>query len=221
MKQLPTSWFPYLWSEMEKEYMKDIQSFLEQESLAWKTIYPGVKDIFNAFEYTSFEDIRVVILGQDPYHGQDQAHGLSFSVPTWMKIPPSLRNIYKELENEFWSRNTSDNGNLEPWTKQWVLLLNSVLTVEAWKPASHSKIWWQNFTDEVIKTISDKKTWVVFLLWWAFAIWKQELINSEKHLILTSPHPSPFSAYKWFFGNMHFKMVNEHLKKQGWVEIKW
>jgi uracil-DNA glycosylase len=171
--------------------------------------------------------VKVVIIGQDPYHGADQAHGLSFSVPEWVKIPPSLRNIFKELEKEWFSspsRNgdrVETSGSLVPWARQWVLLLNSVLTVEAWRPASHSKIWWQNFTDEIIKIISAEKKWVVFLLWWAFAIWKQELIDSEKHLILTSPHPSPFSAYKWFFWNMHFLETNKYLKQLWKSEIKW
>jgi len=201
--------------------LKDIKQFLVSEISSGKQIYPHPKDIFSAFNYTSFGDLKVVIIGQDPYHGPWQAHGLSFSVPKWIKVPPSLKNIYKELEDEFWEKMDFKNGNLEPWTKQWVLLLNSVLTVESWQPASHSKIWWQNFTDEVIKTISDKKDWIVFLLWWAFAIWKNKLIDQKKHLVLTSPHPSPFSVHKWFFWNMHFLETNEYLEENWKSIIDW
>lgn len=227
MLQLPKSWLPHIWEELKKDYMKDIDSFFREEIKAWKTIYPDSKNIFNAFKYTDFEKIHVVILGQDPYHGAWQAHGLSFSVLDWVKVPPSLKNIYKEIESQGFPSPSRRggwgevSGNLETWARQWVLLLNSVLTVEAWKPASHSKIWWQQFTDTVIKTISDKKKWVVFLLWWAFAIGKQELINTDKHLVLTSPHPSPFSVYKWFYGNMHFLETNKYLQENWKKEIIW
>lgn len=222
--QLPKSWQKHLASECSKSYMQDIQDFLITEKKAWKTVYPKSEDIFNALKYCSFEDTKVVILGQDPYHGPGQAHGLSFSVSNWVKLPPSLKNIYKEIESEWFLR--EDGGkqvswNLEPWAKQWVLLLNSVLTVEASKPASHSKIWWQNFTDTIIETISNEKKWVVFLLWWAFAISKQKLIDSEKHLVLTSPHPSPFSVYKWFYGNNHFIDTNRYLETNWKAPIKW
>jgi uracil-DNA glycosylase len=201
--------------------MKEIKSFLVSEISKWKVIYPNPRDIFNALNYCKFEDTKVVIIGQDPYHGPNQAHWLSFSVRDSVKVPPSLQNIYKELEDEFWIKKDFSNGNLENWTKQWVLLLNSVLSVEAWSPASHSKIWWQNFTDEIIKVVSSEKSWVVFLLWWAFAIGKKDLVDSTKHLVLTSPHPSPFSVHKWFFGNMHFLETNEYLE-QNWKEwINW
>lgn len=219
--KLNKSWRKHLKWEFEKQYMKDIKSFLATEIDAGKTIYPHPKDIFNALNSCDFHDIKVVILGQDPYHWAKQANWLSFSVRDWVKVPPSLQNIYKELEDEFWIKKDFTNGNLEPWAQQWVLLLNSVLSVEASKPASHSKIWWQNFTDKIIQTISDKKQWVVFLLWWAFAIWKKELIDESQHLVLTSPHPSPFSAYKWFYGNMHFQKCNTYLQKQRKKEILW
>ena len=227
MLQLPTSWQSNIWEEFQKSYMKNIASFICQETKTWKTIYPKVEDIFNALKYTNFKDAKVVILGQDPYHGAWQAHGLSFSVLDWVNIPPSLRNIYKELENECflkykdWWRSNDVSGNLEHWAKQWVLLLNSVLTVEVWKPASHSKIWWQKFTDTIIKTISKEKEWVVFLLWWAYAIGKQEFIDEEKHLVLTSPHPSPFSAYKWFHWNNHFIKCNSYLEEKWDSKIEW
>ena len=227
MFQLPPSWQSHIWEEFEKDYLKNIESFLMEEINAWKTIYPKVDDIFNTFKYTDFNDVKVVILGQDPYHGEWQAHGLSFSVQPWVKVPPSLKNIYKEIETQGFMceakkwENNEISWNLESWAKQWVLLLNSVLTVEASKPASHSKIWWQEFTDTVIKTISKEKKWVVFLLWWAFAIWKQKLIDDTKHLVLTSPHPSPFSVYKWFYGNMHFLESNEYLQENCMKEIIW
>jgi len=221
MIQLSESWLKHIWWEFEKDYMKEIQSFLAGEIQSWKSIYPHAKDIYNAFNYTSFDDVHVVILGQDPYHGPWQAQGLSFSVPNWVKVPPSLKNIYKEIEDEFGIKKDFSNGNLQSWAEQWVLLLNSVLTVENSKPASHSKIWWQKFTDTVIQTISNKKKWVVFLLWWAFAVWKQELIDDDAHLILTSPHPSPFSVYKWFYWNMHFLKCNEYLQENWKKEIVW
>jgi len=221
MRLITKSWKKYLSEELEKPYMKDIEEFLLSEKKNWKIIYPQSDDILNALNYCDFDDVKVVILWQDPYHGEWQAHWMSFSVQDWVRVPPSLKNIYKEIEGELRIEKNKENWNLEWRAKQWVLLLNSVLTVEAWKPASHSKIWWQQFTDTIIRTISQEKRWVVFLLWWAFSIWKQELLDGKKHLILTSPHPSPLSVYKWFYGNMHFKKCNEYLEKNNKSIIRW
>ncbi len=215
MIQLSSAWQSAIWAEFEKDYIKDIKAFLTKQITAWKTIYPHPKNIFNAMGMTDFNDIKVVILWQDPYHWPNQAHGLSFSVQPWVKVPPSLKNIYKEIGID------RDSWDLTDWAKQWVLLLNAILTVEKWQPASHSKVGWWILTDEIIKQISNKREWVVFLLWWAFAQQKKELIDSDKHLILTAPHPSPFSAYKWFFWCWHFTQVNEYLKSRWEKEIEW
>lgn len=215
------SWNTALSEEISKPYIKDIEDFLIREKEAWKIIYPREKDIFQAFNYCSLQDVQVVILWQDPYHWEGQAHWLSFSVKAWVKTPPSLRNIYKEIESDFWVQIDFTDGNLCKWAQQWVLLLNSILTVEAKSPWSHSRIWWEKFTDTVIKKISAKKQWVVFMLWWAFAISKIDLIDSQKHLILQSPHPSPFSAYKWFFWNNHFKICNDYLVDNNNTPINW
>lgn len=220
MINLQPSWLKYLEPEFEKDYMKNIKSFLETEIKAWKIIYPNPKNIFNALNTTNFEDVKVVILGQDPYHWPNQAHWLSFSVLDWVKQPPSLQNIFKEIQAETW-KNPPISWNLTRWSEEWVLLLNSILTVEAGLPASHSKIWWEKFTDEIIKAISDKKENVVFILWGAFAQTKEKLIDSNKHFILKSAHPSPFSSYRWFFWNNHFVKTNEILKELWKQEIDW
>jgi len=217
---LPEDWKNLLWDELEKEYFQGIQEFLNIEIEAGKTIYPEKKDIFTAFEKTPLENIKVLILGQDPYHGAWQAHWLSFSVQQWVKIPPSLRNIYKELGNQY-PGYAADSWSLIHWSEQWVLLLNSVLTVEERKPASHAKIWWTEFTDSVLKKISDTQSWIIFVLWGAFAQSKKMLINTDKHFILESAHPSPFSAHRGFLWNWHFKKINEILKEQGKIEIHW
>lgn len=220
MFNLNQTWLPYLENEFEKDYMKDIKVFLEEEIKAWKTIYPQQENIFNAFNTTHFDDVKVVILWQDPYHGTWQAHGLSFSVLPWVKLPPSLRNIYKEIENDTCDKQPL-NWDLTRWASQWVLLLNSILTVGASMPASHSKIGWERFTDEVIKIISDKKENIVFVLWWAFAQSKESLIDKSKHFVLSWPHPSPFSAYRWFFWCKHFSKTNEILEKLWKDRIVW
>lgn len=219
--QLETSWKKLLEKEFETSYFWDITSFLRSEIEAWKIIYPHPENIFTALNSTPVEKVKVVILGQDPYHGAWQAHGLSFSVQDGMKVPPSLKNIYKEIKNEYPDFVIPENGSLEYWAKQGVLLLNSILTVEAGKPASHSKIWWEKFTDAVIQNISDTSEGIVFLLWGNFSRGKKWLIDLKKHYILESPHPSPFSAHSWFFGNGHFKKTNETLRKQGKTEIDW
>lgn len=200
--------------------MKKIKNFLAEEIQAWKTIFPHPKNIFKAFDKTPFESVKVVIIGQDPYHGEGQAQGFCFSIEKWTKLPPSLKNIFKELE---WSLGIlpSENGDLTAWTEQWVLLLNSILSVEKWKPASHSQIGWENFTDEVIRKISEKKENIIFLLWWAFAQSKESLINTKKHFILKTTHPSPFSAHRGFLGSNCFKETNEILKKIWKNPINW
>jgi len=219
--QIESSWKKLLSGEFEKEYFKNIQSFLKSEIELWKTIYPHPKNIFAAFEATPVDQVKVVILGQDPYHWEWQAHGLSFSVQDWVRVPPSLKNIYKEIKAEYPDFTIPESGNLNHWAQQWVLLLNSVLTVEASKPASHGKIWWADFTDAVLHKLSNSQEWIIFVLWGNFARWKKDLIDSNKHYILESPHPSPFSAHNWFFGNEHFKQVNSLLRNQWKKEIQW
>ena len=213
--KLEKSWNKILKTELEKTYFKEIEKKLEEDYNTWITIYPKKEDIFKAFEKTSFEEVKVVILWQDPYHWEWQAQGFCFSVPEWTKLPPSLKNIYKEL----WNENT--NWDLTKWTKQWVFLLNAILTVQAWKPASHAKIGWEKFTDKVIETISNEKDWVIFLLWWAFAQSKKKLIDTSKHIVLETSHPSPFSAHKWFLWSWCFKEVNKILKERWEKEIDW
>lgn len=217
---MDNSWLEVLKDEFEKDYFKDIKKQIEDDIKSGTTIYPQPKNIFNAFNYTPFDKVEVVLLGQDPYHGANQAHWLCFSVEDSIKLPPSLKNIYKELNTDLWLT-ISKSWNLEKWTHEWVFMMNAILTVKAWLPASHSKIWWETFTDKVIKTISDKKTWVVFILWWNFAKNKKSLIDTTKHFVIESPHPSPFSAYNWFFGSRPFSKTNEILKKLGKKEIDW
>lgn len=219
-KNYHPSWKHVLEESFQSEYFPLIEGFLEAENNLWKTIFPSEDNIFNAFTLTKYEDLKVVILWQDPYHGEWQAHWLSFSVQKWIKTPPSLRNIYKELEDEFWYHQPN-HGNLSSWAQQWVLLLNAILTVESSKPASHAKIWWETFTDSIIKKISDENEWIVFLLWWNFAQEKKVLINTEKHVILESSHPSPFSAHRWFLWSQCFKKTNEILEKQWKTPINW
>lgn len=182
-------------------------------------IYPAEKYIFNSLNYTALNSVKIVILGQDPYHGEGQAHGLAFSVPCGKPAPPSLKNIFKELNDDLGIKR--DKTDLTDWAKQGVLLLNSVLTVESGRPNSHIHIGWQAFTDAIIRTISDKRKHVVFMLWGAYAQSKKHLINADKHLILTAPHPSPLSAYRGFFGCKHFSKANEYLKIHGLTPIKW
>lgn len=217
MHKIPQSYQKIISGEINKNYFKEIISFLETEKKAWKVIYPEEKNIFKALELTKFEDIKVVILWQDPYHWENQAHWLAFSVPeNQKKLPPSLKNIFKEL----WKTNKK-NWNLEEWAKQWVLLLNTILTVEKSKPASHSKIGWEIFTDNLIKTISEKKENIVFLLWWNYAISKNKLIDNSKHKIIETSHPSPLGAWRWFLWSWCFEETNNYLKEKKIWEIKW
>jgi len=220
MFYLKESWYKYLWSEFKKPYMKNIEAFLDEEISLWKIIFPKYENIFNALNILEFEDIKVVIIWQDPYHWEWQAHGLSFSVPDGIKIPPSLRNIFKEI-NLSLGVDITMSWDLSRWSTQWVLLLNSILTVESSKPASHNKIWWEILTDEIIKIISYKKKWVIFLLWWKYAQKKEGIINTSKHYILKSSHPSPFSAYRWFLWSDIFNKTNNILEKIWKEKIKW
>jgi uracil-DNA glycosylase len=214
------SWNKILEKEFNSDYFWLIESFLEAEKALWKNIFPKEENIFNAFNVTKLKDLKVVILWQDPYHGENQAHGLSFSVQKWIKTPPSLRNIYKELKQEYWY-DIPNHWELISWANQWVLLLNSILTVEESSPASHAKIGWEQFTDNVIRGISENKEWVIFLLWWAFAQWKKVLINTEQHVILETSHPSPFSAHRWFLWSQCFKQTNEILERNWQTPINW
>jgi uracil-DNA glycosylase len=219
--ELEPGWLEVLSEEFDKDNMVQLRQFLNNEKDAGNKIYPKETDIFNAFWKTPFSDLKVVILGQDPYHGENQAHGLSFSVQKGITIPPSLRNIYKELTTDIPGFVTPNHGNLTEWAEQGVLLLNASLTVHAGTPGSHQKKGWEEFTDQVIKTISDKKQGIIFILWGAFAQAKAELIDKTKHYIIKSPHPSPFSANSGFFGSKPFSKTNELLKKDGKQPINW
>lgn len=204
--------------EFKQDYFKKINNFLKNEKD--KVIFPPKNKIFAAFDLCKWEDLKVVIIGQDPYHNEHQAHGLAFSVLV-EKLPPSLKNIYKEIESEYGYEMPKNNGNLESWAKQGVLLLNTALTVEKNKPGSHAKIGWHTFTENIIKKISTEKNNVVFVLWGNHAHQFKELINEEKHEILESSHPSPFSARKSFFGSNHFVKINDYLKKHNKRVIEW
>jgi len=216
---IETSWYELLKDEFEKDYFLKLRKFIKNEYKT-KQIFPHPKNIFKAFELTPANDVKVVILGQDPYHGANQAHGLAFSVQEDIKIPPSLNNIYKELYDDL-NIPIKRSGNLESWAKQGVLLLNSVLTVESGKANSHKNIGWEKFTESVISLISKKKEILVFLLWGSYAHKKEDFIESNNHLILKSVHPSPLSAYNGFFGSRHFSKANNFLKKNNIKEIVW
>jgi uracil-DNA glycosylase len=219
--ELEPSWLAVLKDEFDKDYMLRLRTFLKNEKQAGHKVYPKGSNIFNAFQKTPFDDVKVVILGQDPYHGENQAHGLSFSVQKGIGIPPSLRNIYKELSTDIPGFQIPGHGDLTEWAGQGVLLLNASLTVQAGMAGSHQKKGWEEFTDNVIKTISDKKDGVVFILWGAFAQAKAELIDQKKHHIIQSPHPSPFSAERGFFGSKPFSKTNRILEKEGKTPIDW
>lgn len=212
-------WDNLLNEEYHKEYFKNLLEFVKNEYKN-KTIYPKQNEVFNAFRYTSFDDVKVVILGQDPYHGPNQAEGLSFSVSNSVLKPPSLQNIFKELESDLGIPFPKKNS-LKPWAKQGVLLLNAVLTVEEHKPTSHKDKGWEIFTDNVIKILNDKEEPVVFILWGAYARNKRNLITNSRHLIIESAHPSPFSARNGFFGSKPFSKTNAFLRKNGIKEIDW
>jgi len=218
--QLESSWQAVLKSEFEQPYFQIILSELQKSEADAKIIYPPSALIFNAFNACPFHKVKVVILGQDPYHNPGQAMGLSFSVPKGERVPPSLRNIYKELKDDV-NFQIPTHGDLSKWADQGVFLLNAMLTVEKNAPGSHKNIGWQNFTDAAIQTLSNQKKHLVFMLWGAFAQNKKHLIDSQKHLILQSPHPSPFSAHRGFLGNKHFSKANLYLKQNGISSINW
>ena len=217
--KLNASWKEVLMNEFEKDYFKKLTDFVQNEYNT-KTIYPPQSEIFSAFDFTPFENVKVVILGQDPYHGEGQANGLSFSVADGIKLPPSLRNIYKELKDDV-GIEISTSGNLESWAKQGVLLLNATLTVEATKAGSHQKKGWEIFTDAVIQTLSDKKENIVFILWGAYAQKKGAKIDRLKHLVIETAHPSPLGAYRGFWGSKPFSTTNQFLKSKNITEIDW
>jgi len=217
--KIEDSWRKRLESEFDKSYFTELAQFVEEE-YATQTIYPNAKNIFKAFEICPFEATKVVILGQDPYHGPAQADGLCFSVQEGIKPPPSLINIFKEIREDV-GKPIPTSGDLTRWAKQGVLLLNATLTVRASSPASHQGRGWEIFTDAVIKLISDQKEKVVFILWGAYAQKKGDIINASKHLIIESAHPSPFSVYKGFFGSKPFSKTNAYLKNKGLAEVDW
>ena len=213
------SWKGVLKNEFEKDYFIKLTEFVKNE-YATKIIYPPQSQIFSAFDYTSFHDVKVVIIGQDPYHGEGQANGLSFSVANYVKIPPSLRNIYKELKTDL-GIEESVSGNLESWAKQGILLLNATLTVEASNAGSHQKKGWEEFTDAVIKLLSEEKQNIVFILWGSYAQKKGAKIDRTKHLVIETAHPSPLGAYRGFWESKPFSKTNEYLKSKNIQEINW
>jgi uracil-DNA glycosylase len=219
--QFENSWQEILKEELDKNYLVNLHSFLQIRLKEGYTVFPSNNLIFNAFNHTPFDQVKVVIIGQDPYHGKNQAHGLAFSVQKGVKLPPSLKNIYKELQSEYNDFQIPKHGDLSSWADQGVLLLNATLTVEASKAGSHQNQGWEIFTDRIIQIISEKKNRIVFLLWGKYAQAKARLIDHNKPLILTAAHPSPFSAYHGFFGCNHFILTNEYLEKNGEKGIDW
>ncbi|CAN5907464.1 uracil-DNA glycosylase [soil metagenome] len=213
------SWLPVLAEEFEKSYFKQLISFVKEEYASQEVFPPGLQ-IFHAFEKCPFDQVKVVILGQDPYHGKGQANGLAFSVTDKVRIPPSLVNIFKEIKSDL-GKEMPATGNLERWAEQGVLLLNATLTVRAHTAGSHQKKGWEEFTDAVIQKLSEQKQHLVFLLWGAYAQRKAELIDGSKHLMLRAAHPSPFAADKGFFGSRHFSKTNTYLREHGKEEIDW
>jgi len=217
--KIAPSWKSKLENEFHKPYFEQLIRFVRQEYQTG-TIYPPGKEIFRAFDCADYDEVKVVIIGQDPYHGAGQANGLCFSVRDNVTMPPSLKNIFKEIYSDL-GKPIPKNGDLERWARQGVLLLNATLTVRASSPGSHQNKGWETFTDAVIKQISDQKKNIVFLLWGAYAQKKGEIIDRNKHLVLMSAHPSPFSADRGFFGCKHFSKTNEYLKSKGLKEIDW
>ncbi|MCR4769273.1 MAG: uracil-DNA glycosylase [Bacteroidaceae bacterium] len=217
--KIHSSWQKYLQSEFDKPYFEQLTSFVRQE-YATQTVYPPGKLIFNAFDLCPFDNVKVVLIGQDPYHEPGQAHGLCFSVNNGVAFPPSLNNIFKEIHDDI-GHPIPESGDLTRWATQGVLLLNATLTVRAHQAGSHQRKGWEQFTDAVISTISKEKDNVVFILWGSFAQSKSALIDQSKHYILRSAHPSPLSAYRGFFGNHHFSLTNSYLKEHNKKEIEW
>ncbi|MDF0378073.1 uracil-DNA glycosylase [Methylophilus sp. YYY-1] len=218
--QLDPTWQAVLGAEFDQPYMHSLKAFLQQEKAAGKTIFPPGPLIFNAFNHTPFDKVRVVIIGQDPYHGPGQAHGLSFSVPAGVALPPSLMNIFKEIEADLGVR-MSGSGDLTPWADQGVLLLNATLTVQMAIAGSHQNRGWEQFTDAAIAALNAQRTGLVFVLWGSYAQKKGAMIDPNKHLVLKSVHPSPLSAHRGFFGNHQFSKINAYLAAQGQAPINW
>ena len=216
-----TTWSDVLGEEKQQPYFQHIMDYVQKERDAGKVIYPPQSDVFNAFKFTSFDEVKVVILGQDPYHGPDQAHGLCFSVQHGVKTPPSLVNMYKELANDIPGFQIPSHGFLKKWAEQGVLLLNTVLTVQQGMAHSHSKIGWETFTDKVIQQLSEQREGLIFLLWGSHAQKKGSVIDENKHTVLCAPHPSPLSAHRGFFGCGHFSKTNQILQQQGATSIDW
>ncbi len=217
--KIADSWKDLLKDEFDKEYFKQLVDFIKSEYFNHK-VFPKGKQIFSAFDHCDFDDLKVVIIGQDPYHGDGQANGLCFSVNDGIQMPPSLINIFKEIRDDL-GKEFPTTGNLERWAKQGVLLLNATLTVRAHSAGSHQNKGWETFTDAVISKISEKKEGIVFLLWGAYAQRKGEIIDASKHKILASAHPSPFAANRGFFGNKHFSKTNTYLEGKGLQPIEW
>jgi len=220
MVKIGNSWDEKLRAEFDKEYYQKLREFLKSEYSKY-TVYPDMFDIFNSLKAASYEDVKVVIIGQDPYHEPGQAHGMAFSVKPGIEVPPSLRNIYKELRDDIPGFTIPDTGYLQSWAKQGVLLLNAVLTVRAHQANSHKGKGWEIFTDRVIELVNEKETPVVFMLWGANARAKKSLITNPVHFVLEAPHPSPLSAYNGFFGCKHFSKCNELLEKVGQKPVIW
>ncbi|ADH98160.1 uracil-DNA glycosylase [Salisediminibacterium selenitireducens] len=216
---LPERWQEAVGEEVDQPYFRELARFLSEEYRE-NTVFPPATDIFNAFQWTDYQEVKVVILGQDPYHGPNQAHGMSFSVRPGVPVPPSLRNMYKELEADLGCP-AVDHGYLAPWAEEGVLLLNTVLTVREGEPKSHQKQGWERFTNRVIESLNEKESPVVFILWGADARKKAAMIDHHRHLILEAPHPSPLSAYRGFFGSRPFSEANAFLKKNGRGPVNW
>ncbi|MEZ9179001.1 uracil-DNA glycosylase [Vibrio cyclitrophicus] len=217
----PKTWESIINDEREKEYFQNVLTFVEQQRNSGKTVYPPQDQVFSAFDMTPFESVRVVILGQDPYHGANQAHGLAFSVLPGVKIPPSLRNMYKELALDIKGFEAPSHGFLESWASQGVLMLNTVLTVEEAKAHSHAKCGWESFTDAIIAELNQRSEPIIFLLWGAHAQKKGQVIDAKKHHVLVAPHPSPLSARRGFFGCQHFSTTNQLLSSIDQQPIDW
>lgn len=218
--KIEQSWKDVLTEEFEKDYFKQLTDFVRSEYMSGKTIYPEPKNIFNAFNLCPLSNVKVVIIGQDPYHEPGQAHGLCFSVQNGIDLPPSLVNIYKEIEQDI-GRKSITNGDLTDWAKQGVLLLNSTLTVIAHRAASHAGHGWETFTNAVIKAVAENQKNVVYMLWGSYAQEKAKMVNASENLILKSSHPSPLSAYRGFFGGHHFSQANKYLMEHGKEPINW
>ena len=219
MVKIESSWYEVLKEEFDKDYFKNLRNFLIEEKKQY-TIYPKGSLIFNAFDTTPFDKVKVVILGQDPYHGEGQAHGLCFSVPHGIKQPPSLVNIFKELNTDI-DFKIPNHGNLEAWAKQGIFLLNATLTVRANQAGSHQNKGWEIFTDKVIQELNEKRKHLIFVLWGRYAQAKEKLIDNQKHFVLKATHPSPLSVYNGFFGCQHFSKINDYLEWNGINPIDW